>query len=228
VGWARLLKEMEELWLETRPRSEREKRWAEEIERIQGEIWQTLKIAEWQKAYNDAKASLPAKARALLDPFEDLSSRILLSPEDLDSFLKKWGGLQDRLRELYQRVAREDGPAKHWLNHMHALHQETWQGLKVPEWRARYADFRHQLPSKMHLLYVKFDALSNRVTYSRQDLKNCWARTRRQLRAMRLWNIQPAELAVTFFKELFLSTTFVQGVLAYVHESADYSLAKPK
>jgi hypothetical protein len=35
-------------------------------------------------------------------------------------------------------------------------------------------------------------------------------------------------LAVTFFKELFLSTTFVQGVLAYVHESADYSLAKPK
>jgi len=226
VGWARLIKEMEEIWLQTRPRSEREKRWAEEIERIQGEIWQTLKIAEWQKAYNDAKASLPAKARALLDPFEDLSSKILLSPEDLDAFLKKWGGLQGRLQELYQRVAREDGPAKHWLNHLHALHQEACQGLKVAEWHARYADFRHQLPSKMHLLYVKFDALSNRVVYSRQDLKNCWARSREHFCGMRFWNIKPSELAATFFKELFLSTTFVRGVLAYVHESADWSLVK--
>jgi hypothetical protein len=78
----------------------------------------------------------------------------------------------------------------------------------------------------MHLLYVKFDALSNRVVYSRQDLKNCWARSREHFCGMRFWNIKPSELAVTFFKELFLSTTFVRGVLAYVHESADWSLVK--
>jgi len=228
VGWARLLKEMEEIWLQTRPRSEREKRWAGEIERIQGEIWQTLKIAEWQKAYNDAKAALPDKARALLDPFEDLSSKILLSPKDLDAFLKKWGGLQGRLQELYRRVAREDGPAKDWLDRLYALHQEARQSLKVQEWRARYADFKHQFPSKMHLLCVKFDALSNRVVYSRQDLRNCWARTREHLRGMRFWNIQPSELAATFFKELFLSTTFVRGVIAYVYEYSDWSLAKSK
>jgi radical SAM superfamily enzyme YgiQ (UPF0313 family) len=225
VSWARCLKEMEEIWLQTRPRSEREKRWVEEIERIQGEIWQTLKIAEWQKTYNDARAALPAKARALLDPFEDLSSKILLGPEDLDAFLKNWGGLQGRLQELYHRFAREDGPAKRWLDHLSRLHQEAWQSSKAQEWQARYADFRYQLPSKMHLLYVKFDALSNRVVYSRQDLKTCWTRTSEHLHAFRIWNIQPSRVVVTFFKELCLSTTFARRVISSFY-TTDWSLMK--
>jgi radical SAM superfamily enzyme YgiQ (UPF0313 family) len=214
VSWARLLKEMEEIWLQTRPRSEREKHWAEEIERIQGEIWQTLKIAEWQKAYRDARASLPAKARALLDPFEDLSSRILLGPKDLNAFLKKWEGQQGRLQDLYRRFAREDGPVKRWLDHLSELHREARQSLKVQEWQARCADLRHHLPSKMHLLYGKFDALSNRVVYSRQDLKDCWARTSEHLRELRIWNIRPTRLAATCFKEVCLSTTFTRRAIA--------------
>jgi radical SAM superfamily enzyme YgiQ (UPF0313 family) len=225
-SWARCLKEMEEIWLQTRPRSEREKHWAEEIERIQGEIWHTLKIAEWQKAYHDARASLPAKARALLDPFEDLSSKILLSRKDLDAFLKKWESQQGRLQDLYHRFAREDGPAKRWLDHLSRLHQEAWQSSKVQEWQARYADFRYQLPSKMHLLYVKFDALSNRVVYSRQDLKNCWARTSEHLHALRIWNIRPARVAVTFFKELHLFTMFTRGVISSLSATDDWSLVK--
>jgi radical SAM superfamily enzyme YgiQ (UPF0313 family) len=225
VSWARLLKEMEEIWLQTRPRSEREKHWAEEIERVQGEIWQTLKIAEWQQAYHDARAALPAKARALLDPFEDLSSKILLSPKDLDAFLKKWEGLQGRLQDLYHRFAREDGPAKRWLDHLSGMHQEARQSLKVQEWRARYADFKLHLPSKMHLLYVKFDALSNRVVYSRQDLKNCWATTSEHLHGLRIWNIRPARVAVTFFKELHLSMTFTRRVISSLHVT-DWSLVK--
>ncbi|MEE8327144.1 MAG: radical SAM protein [candidate division NC10 bacterium] len=94
VSWARFLKELEEVWLQTRPRSEAEKRFSEEIQHIQGEIWQTLRIAEWQKAYANAKSSLPARARTLLDPFEDLASKILISRKDLDTFLYKWGGLR--------------------------------------------------------------------------------------------------------------------------------------
>lgn len=214
VSWARFLKEMEEIWLQTRPRSEREKRFAEEIERIQGEIWQTLKIAEWQRAYNDAKAALPAKARALLDPFEDLSSKILLSPKDLDVFLKKWGSLPGRIQELYRRFAGGDGPAKRWLDQLAGLHTEAWQSLKVQEWQERYAGFRDRLPSKMQLLYVKFDALSNRVVYSRQDLRNCWTRTREQVRGMRFWNIRPLRLAGTCVKEVVLTTTFAKRVLS--------------
>ena len=219
VSWARFLKEMEEIWLQTRPRSEREKRWAEEIERIQGEIWQTLKITEWQRAYRDARASLPAKARALLDPFEDLSSKILLSRKDLDTFLRKWQGQQGRLQTLYHRFAREDGPVKRWLDQLSALHEEAWYSPKVQEWQSRYANFRHQLPFRMHPLYVKYDALTNRVVYSRQDLKKCWARTSEHLRGLRVWNIRPAQVAMTFFKELHLSTTFTRRVITSLYSS---------
>ncbi|MBF8298331.1 MAG: hypothetical protein HW395_988 [candidate division NC10 bacterium] len=217
VSWARFLKEMEEIWLQTRPRSEREKRALEEFQRIQGEIWQTLKIAEWQKAYNDAKVTLPAKARALLDPFEDLSSRMLLSGKDLDAFLKKWGSLQTRIQKLYGQFAREEGPAKRWLDQLYGLHRDAWQSLKVEEWQQVYSGFRHRLPSRLQLLYVKFDALSNRIVYSRQDLKTFWARTREHLRRKRYWNLQPSRLAVTLLKELFLTTAFARSVLSSFH-----------
>ena len=213
-SWARFLKEMEEIWLQTRPRSEREKRFVEEVERIQGEIWQTLRIAEWQKAYNDAKAALPARVRALLDPFEDLSSMILLSRKDLDTFLKQWEGLQVRLQELYRRVASEEGPAKTWLDHLHGLHEDSWQSRKVQEWRETYNGFRERLPSQLHRFYVKFDALSNRVVYSRQDLGRFWMRTREDLREKRFWGIRPSRMAVTFCKELVLTTAFAGRILS--------------
>jgi radical SAM superfamily enzyme YgiQ (UPF0313 family) len=214
VSWARFLREMAEVWLETRPRSEREKRFFEEMQRIQGEIWQTLKIAEWQKAYNDAKAALPAKARALLDPFEDLSSKILVSRRDLDAFLKKWGGLQTRLQELRHRFAWEDGAAKRWLDQLQALHKDAWESTKVQEWREVYAGFRERLPSRFQLLYIKFDALSNRVVYSRQDPQKFWTRTWEQLREKRFWNIRPWGLAVAFCKDLFLTAAFARKIIA--------------
>ena len=214
LSWARFLKEMEEIWLQTRPRSEREKRAFEEIQRIQGEIWQTLRIAEWQRAYNEAKAALPAKALALLDPFEDLSSKMLLSRKDLNAFLKKWGTLQTRIQKLYRHFAWEDGPAKKWLDQLYGLHKDALQSMKVQEWQEAYAGFKERLPSRLQPLYVRFDALSNRGVYSRQDLKKFWTRTREHLRGRRYWSIQPARLAVNFFKELFLTTTFARKVIA--------------
>src|SRR5256886_3021502 len=99
IAWAKFLKEMEEVWLQTRKKSEKEERWLEEAQRIQGEIWQALKIAEWQKAYSNAKSTLPPRAKALLDPFEELSSKILFSRKDLDAFLRQWQGLQSRSEE---------------------------------------------------------------------------------------------------------------------------------
>ena len=220
LSWARFLKEMEEVWLQTRPRSEREKRALEEIQRIQGEIWQSLKIAEWQKAYNDAKTALPAKALTLLEPFEDLSSKMLLSRKDLNAFLKKWGSLEARVQELYHRFAWDDGPARKWLDQLYALHKDAWQSMKVQEWQAFYSGVRERLPSRLQFLYVRFDALSNRVVYSRQDLKEFWTRTREHLRERRFWNIQPLKLAVNFFKELFLTTTFARRVI--FHSESEY------
>src|SRR6266498_3238829 len=98
ISWATFLKEMEEVWLQTRKKSETEEKWLEEVQRIQGEIWQALKIPEWQKAYSNARSILPGKVKALLDPFEELSSKILFTRKDLDAFLRQWEGLQSRLQ----------------------------------------------------------------------------------------------------------------------------------
>lgn len=219
AAWARFLKEMEEIWLETRPRSEMERRVVERIERIQGEIWQTLRIADWQRAYQEAKTALPARARALLDPFEDLSGRILLGPKDLDAFLEKWGSLQGRIQQLYRRVAGEEGPAKRWIDQLSHLHREACQGMKAQEWREVYADLKEKLPSRLQLLYLKFDALGNRVVFSRQDLKDFWAGTRTDLQAKRFWNIRPLRLVVTLLKELCLTTAFARGIMASLSDS---------
>jgi hypothetical protein len=90
ITWAKFLKEMEEVWLQTRKKSETEERWLEQIQKIQADIWQALRIGEIQKLYNSAKETLPDRARALLEPLEDLSSRVVYSRSDLNRFLKQW------------------------------------------------------------------------------------------------------------------------------------------
>jgi hypothetical protein len=216
VAWAGFLKEMEEVWLQSRPRTERERRVLDEVQRIQGEIWQTLKIAEWQKAYNDAKTALPSKARALLDPFEELSSRVLLSRRDLNAFLKKWGDLQAKIQTLHRCWMRGEESAARWLDQPYALQRDAWQSAKVREWQDAYSRFKGRLPSRLDLLYARFDALSNRIVCSRQDLIVCWARTRGHLSEMRIWHIPLSTLAVACFKELFLATAFARSLFASI------------
>ena len=213
VSWARYLKELEEVWLQTRPRSEAEKRFSEEIQHIQGEIWQTLKIAEWQQAYNNAKTTLPARARALLDPFDDLASKILISRKDLDAFLHKWGGIQTRIQKIRGRLVAEDGTTRRWLDQLGDLHKEAWNGLKIQEWREAYSSFREGLPSKFDLQFIRFDPLSNRVIYSRQDLHRLWVRTWDHVRSWRFWNIRPLRLTVAFFRDLFLTASFARRAM---------------
>lgn len=214
VAWARFLKEMEEIWLQTRPRSEREKRFVDEAQRIQGEIWQTLKIAEWQKAYGDARTALPAKVRALLDPFEDLPSKMLLSGNDLNAFLKRWGDLHGKIQTLHRSWIWGDGPAKKWLEHLHALHRDAWQSIKVREWQEVYSGIQGRLPSRLDRLYARYDALSNRIVCSRRDLNAVWARTRKHLSELRFWQIRPLTLASACFKELLLTTAFARSLFA--------------
>ncbi len=216
VSWVKFFKEMEEIWLQTRPRGEVERRCVEEIQKVQGEIWQALKIAEWQQVYNDAKATLPARARALLDPFEDLSSKILRTRKDLDTFLKQWRSLQARLIELYRRVSREEG-AWRWLDQLSRLHREALQGMRVREWQEAYSEFKTRYPRRLQLPFVKFDALSNQAIYSRQDLRIVWARTREHLRGKRFWSIEPSKLAVALLKEVFLTMAFVRRIIASFH-----------
>ncbi len=213
-SWAGLLKEMEEIWLATRPRSDREKQVVRDIERLQGEIWKVLKIPEWQQAYAEAKAVLPARVRALLDPFDELAATILRTPKDLDAFLKRWGNLPMRAHALFRRLARHPDAVARWRDSLTRLAQEVTPHPQMQEWREAYARFRGRLPSKRHLMYGQFDALSARVVYSRQGLRRVWRQTGEHLRNGRLWNIRPVRLAAAGVKEILLTATFARQVLS--------------
>src|SRR5438094_10327550 len=90
ISWAKFMKEMEEVWLQTRKKTETEERWLEQIQKIQSDIWQALRIGEVKKLYSNATGTLSERARALLEPLEDLSSRVVYNRSDLNRFLKQW------------------------------------------------------------------------------------------------------------------------------------------
>ncbi|HEY6367581.1 MAG TPA: radical SAM protein [Candidatus Binatia bacterium] len=205
VSWAKFMKEMEEVWLQTRKKSETEERWMEQLQKLQAEVWQALRIGELQKVYANGREALPDKARALLDPFEELSSKILLTRTDLDRFLRQWGKLRERIQELRLR---ESEAAHGWLDEMYNIHASIRLGDRIHEWRDAYVRLRHSLPSKAQLSLVKFDAINNRVVYSRQGLQRIWSETVTNLRQMKLWQIQPWKLTDAFVKDFVLTTSF--------------------
>ena len=180
----------------------------QEAQRIQGEIWHALKIAEWQKAYGNARSMLPGKVKALLDPFEELSSKILFTGKDLDAFLRQWQGLQLRLQEMRRYLIRDGEAARGWLDEMVRMQRSIRLGDRIQEWQEAYSRLRHSLPSKYSLVHAKFDALNNRALYSREPLQQFWNNTLEQLKGMRLWNIHPGKLTASLIKDLFLTTSF--------------------
>ena len=208
-AWAGLLKEMQEVWLATRPRSERERLVIAELERLQGEIWQTLKIPDWRAAYADLKTALPSKARALLDPFEELTGTLLLGPKDLDRFLARWRHLERGIA----KAARSAAPAAALGSHSHAaLSAATLR--KVQEWRTAYAGFRAQLPLRIHLTYAQFDAISRRVTDAPEEARRIWGQAWASLRTGRLWAIRPQRLTWAALAELVAVAAFARQLFA--------------
>lgn len=205
IAWAKFLKEMEEVWLQTRKKTETEERWLEQIQKIQGDVWQALRVAELQKIYNNAKETLPEKAKSLLDPLEELSSKILFSRKDLKRFLQQWDSLRERVQELRLR---EGEAARRWLDEMYAIQANIRLGDRLHEWQESYTRLRGLLPSKPHLRLVKFDAINNQVVYSRQELQRIWSQSVRNLRQMKWWQIRPWKLTSAFIKDFFLTTSF--------------------
>jgi radical SAM superfamily enzyme YgiQ (UPF0313 family) len=205
IAWAKFLKEMEEVWLQTRKKTETEERWLEQIQKIQGDIWQALRVAEVQKIYSNAKETLPEKAKSLLEPLEELSSKILLSRKDLKRFLRQWESLRERIQELRQR---EGETARRWLDEMYTIQANIRLGDRLHEWQEAYVRLRAALPSKAHLGLLKFDALNNRVVYSRHELQRIWSHSVNNLRQMKWWQIQPWKLTSAFVRDFFLTTSF--------------------
>ena len=205
VAWTKFLKEMEEVWLQTRKKTDIEERWVEQIQKIQGDIWQALRVAEVQNVYNNAKESLPDRARRLLEPLEELSSKILFSRKDLKRFLRQWETVRERIQELRLR---EGGTARRWLDEIYNIQSSIRLGDRLHEWQDAYARLRHALPSTPDLSLLKFDALNNRVIYSRHELQRIWSHSLANLRQMKWWQIHPLKLTNAFVKDFFLTTSF--------------------
>jgi len=205
ISWAKFIKEMEEVWLQTRKKSDTEERWLEQIQKVQADVWQALRIAELQKIYSNAKETLPEKARAMLDPLEDLSSKILRTRKDLHRFLRQWEKLRAKIQVLRLR---EDDAAHRWLDEMHNIQTGIRLGDRIHEWQEAYGRLREFLPSRTQLSWVKFDAINNQVIYSRQELQRIWAQALTALRHFEFGQIHPWKLTSAFLKDFFLTTSF--------------------
>jgi radical SAM superfamily enzyme YgiQ (UPF0313 family) len=205
ISWAKFLKEMEEVWLQTRKKSETEERWLEQIQKVQADVWQVLRIAELQKIYGNARDTLPERARAMLDPLEDLSSKILLTRKDLHRFLRQWEKLRGKIQVLRLR----EGDAAHrWLDEMHNIQAGIRLGDRIHEWQEAYGRLREFLPARAQRSWAKFDAINNQVIYSRQELQRIWSEAITALRHLEFRQIRPWKLTFAFLKDFSLTTSF--------------------
>ncbi len=205
ITWAKFLKEMEEVWLQTRKKSETEERLIEQIQKVQSDIWQALRIGELKQIYDNARETLPDRARAILDPLEDLSSRILISRKDLNQFLKQWEGLREKIQDL--RLI-ENETARRWLEEMQNTFAKVRIGNRIQDWQESYAHLRDTLPSRSQLHFIKFDAINNQVIYSRQELQRIWSSTITNLRLMKLWDIRPWQFTTAMVRDFLLTRSF--------------------
>jgi hypothetical protein len=205
ITWAKFLKEMEEVWLQTRKKSETEERWLEQIQRTQSDIWQALRIGEVQNIYNSAKDSLPERVRTLLAPLDDLSSRILYNRSDLNRFLKQWEHLRQSIQEL--RLV-ESETARKWLDDIQQIQNSIRFSDRIHEWQETYNRLRDSLPSKAQLSLIKYDAINDRVVYSRQELQRIWSESLGNLRQFKLWAIRPFRWGRAMARDFFLTTSF--------------------
>jgi radical SAM superfamily enzyme YgiQ (UPF0313 family) len=208
ITWAKFVKEMEEVWLQTRKKSETEERWLEQIQKVQSDIWQALRIGEIQKLYNNAKETLPERARAILEPLEDLSSRVVYTRHDLKRFLRQWESLREKIQELRSL---ESEAARRVLDEIHNVQAGIRLGNRIQEWQEAYARLRVYLPSRSHMRLVRFDALNNRVVYSRLELQRVWSQTLRNVRELKWWQIQPWKFTKAMVKDFSLTTSFASS-----------------
>jgi radical SAM superfamily enzyme YgiQ (UPF0313 family) len=89
------LLELEELWLQTRKRSEREQRVLEALASIRGGVLHNARIEELQLAYAHARLEVPSRLRLLLSKCNIWSIGRMTSREDLRQF---WGHTKEHLR----------------------------------------------------------------------------------------------------------------------------------
>jgi radical SAM superfamily enzyme YgiQ (UPF0313 family) len=205
ITWAKFLKEMEEVWLQTRKRSETEERCLAQLQWLQTDVAQALRIGELQRIYANAKESLSERAKNLLEPLDELSAKIIFSRGDLRRVLKQWEKLHGHIQELR---AWETETSRRWLDEMHETLAHVRVGDRLHEWQEAYSRLRGSLPPRFQLQWLRFDAINNRVFYSRQELQRVWTQTLTDLRRMRLSQVRPLKFTRAVVKDFILTTRF--------------------
>jgi hypothetical protein len=116
-AWVHFLLELEELWLQTRKRSDREQRVLEALASIRGGVLHNARIEELQLAYARAKLEVPSRLRLLLSKCNIWSIGRITSREELRQF---WGHTKEHLR------------TGHLLKiQVHKMVQNLWRELKL-------------------------------------------------------------------------------------------------
>jgi hypothetical protein len=85
-AWGHFLLELEELWLQTRKRSEREQQLLEALASIRGGVLHNARIEELQLAYARAKLQVPSRLRLLVRKCNIWSIRTITSRQELRQF----------------------------------------------------------------------------------------------------------------------------------------------
>jgi hypothetical protein len=97
------------------------------------------------------------------------------------------------------------------LDEIHNIQASVRLGGRIQEWQDAYTRMRGSLPSRAQLSLIKFDAINNRVVYSRQELQRVWSQTLLNLRQLKLWQIRPWKFAKAMVKDFSLTTAFANS-----------------
>ena len=103
---------------------------------------------------------------------------------------------------------RESEPARRVLDEIHRIHASVRLSDHIQTWQEAYTRLRGHLPSKAQLSLVKFDAINNRIVYSRQELQRIWSQNLTNLRELKFWQIRPVKFVRAMVQDFSLTTSF--------------------
>lgn len=116
-AWVHFLLELEELWLQTRKRSEREQRLLDALASIRGEVLHNARIEELQLAYARAKLEVPSRLRLAMSKCNIWSIGRMTSRQELRQF---WQQTKEQLRN-----------GNLFNIQVHKMVQNLWRELKL-------------------------------------------------------------------------------------------------
>ena len=103
ITWAKFLKEMEEVWLQTRKKSETEERWLEQLQKIQSIFGSALRIGDIQKSTATPKKPCRNGQERCSNRSRIFRRGLFPAADDLNRFLRQWDGLRARASKSFGR-----------------------------------------------------------------------------------------------------------------------------